>query len=346
MIQKISFYILLLLANACFAEQSKVIIDTDPGIDDAMAIILAFQSPEIDVIGLTSIYGNGEIDLTTKNCLLLCELANKIIPVAKGSKKPLIIPKRPSPDFVHGTDGFGNIHLAPPISSPIPEGAVDFIISNIMNNPHEVTLIALGPLTNLAKAFLKEPKIASNVKEVIIFAGCYFFPGNCSPAAEANVWGDPHAADIVFSAGWPLTAIGLNASKQPQITKEILNRIEQNNPFLGGFLNKINQFYIDFYKSVNDELDGANVHDALTIAYLLDRGLFKTVNGSVCVVTEGLAEGATLLDTTGDPYFASWFTRPKVTIAMDCEGEKVMKLIEERLSQATEKGELNSPQSH
>lgn len=311
---------------------SKVIIDTDPGIDDSVAILLAFQSPEIDVIGLTSTFGNGDVDLTTQNCLLLCELAGKNIPVAKGIGKPLVIPNNPNPDFVHGKDGLGNTNWPAPITLPIEETAEDFIIRNVMDNPQEITLIALGPLTNLAKALLKEPKIASNVKEVIVFSGAVFYPGNCTPIAEANAWNDPHAADIVLTADWPLTMISLNASKKPQVTKEMFSRIQDKNPSIGSFLNQINQFYIDFYLSTDPTRKGANVHDSLTIVYLIDRNLFSVERGTIRVATDGLAIGATIFDQTNNPFYADWYNRPQVDVCIDCDADNVMELIESRLS--------------
>lgn len=322
----------LLLSFFPLYSQYKVIIDTDPGIDDAVAILLAFQCPEIEVIGLSSTFGNHDIDVTTKNCQILLELAEKEIPIAKGFKGPLVIPKRPNPDFVHGQDGLGNLYLEPNQKEGNYEDADSFIIRSILENPKEITFIGLGPLTNLATALIKEPKIASLVKEVIVFAGAIYYPGNCNPLAEANVWSDPHAADIVFSSGLPLTTICLNASKKPQLTKQILNKIERANPKIGVFLNQINQFYIDFYLSQNPSLEGANIHDSLTIAYLLNKDLFSWVEGPICVVKEGIAEGATLMDISSSNEFSPWNERPKVRACIDCKEKEVVALMVERLS--------------
>lgn len=323
---------LFCFTSVVYAEGRKVIIDTDPGVDDAVAIMLAFQSPEIEVIGLTTVFGNSTVATTTHNALLLCEFAGKHLPVAPGSTQPLQIPKRRNPDFVHGVDALGNTFWPAPNAQPIAERAASFIVRNIMDNPHEITLVALGPLTNLAHALMEEPNIAHHVKEVVIFAGAIRTPGNCSPIAEANVWGDPHAADIVFAAPWPLTVMTLDASEKPILTKKMLSRISVKNPQLGTFLEQINQFYIDFYISKNPSLDGAKVHDSLTIAYLIDKELFKMEQGTVCVVTEGIAEGATIFDRSGNPEFLPWYSRPLVNVCIGCNPEGVLQLIEERLS--------------
>jgi inosine-uridine nucleoside N-ribohydrolase len=325
-------FVLLCFTSAVNAEGRKIIIDTDPGVDDAVAIMLAFQSPEIEVIGLTTVFGNSDVATTTHNALLLCERAGKHLPVAQGSAHPLQIPKRPNPDFVHGVDALGNTSWPAPNVRPVAESAASFIVRNIMDNPHEITLVALGPLTNLAHALMQEPQIAQYVKEVVIFAGAIMTAGNCSPIAEANVWGDPHAADIVFAAPWPLTTMTLDASQKPLLTKQMLSRISGKNPRLGTFLEQINQFYIDFYLSNNPLLEGAKVHDSLTIAYLIDKKLFKVEQGTVCVVTEGIAEGATIFDKSGNPRFLPWYTRPSINVCIDCMPEGVIQLIEERLS--------------
>lgn len=331
--KKICFFLIFMahFASVTFGGVGKVIIDTDPGVDDCVAIALAFQSPEIEVIGLTTTFGNSDIDVTTSNALLICELAGKNIPVVKGASQPLFIPKRPNPDFVHGIDGLGNTFFPKSNSQAIEENAASFLVRTIMDNPHEVTVVALGPLTNLALALALEPNIVHAVKEVVIFAGAILTPGNCSPVAEANVWGDPHAADKVFSAPWPLTAITLDASEKPQITKDMLARIRVKNDLLGPFLDKINQFYIDFSLTRNPTLKGAKVHDALTITYILAKELFTIEKGTLCVVTEGIAEGATILDKTGNSGFFPWYGRPQVNVCTDCLHEEVMQLIEERL---------------
>lgn len=328
-------FTLVFAASFVYAETRKIIIDTDPGIDDSVAIMLAFQSPELDVIGLTTVFGNSDVTTTTNNALLLCELAEKQIPVAKGSTNPLVIPKRPNPDFVHGIDALGNTFWPAPKAQPIAESAVSFIVNTIMNSPQEITLVALGPLTNLAHALILEPQIAQHVKEVVIFAGAVTTPGNCSPIAEANVWGDPHAADIVFAAPWPLTAITLDASQKPQITKAMLARISDRNQSLGNFLQKINEFYIDFYLANSPGLQGARVHDSLTIAYLIDKQLFTTQQGTVCVATEGVAEGAIIFDKSLNSKFFPWCQRPIINLCVDCNPDEVMQLIEERLGQET-----------
>jgi len=191
----------------------KIIIDTDPGIDDTMAIMLALKSPELELLGLTTIYGNVNCSQSTINALKILEVAGRSnIPVAKGSDVPLVIEPHHHATFVHGDDGMGNTHLSLPASKALDISAAQFIVEMIMKNPDEITLVPIGPLTNIALALRIEPKIAKLVKEVVIMGGAATVRGNVTPVAEANIWQDPHAASIVFSAGWPLTMLGLDVT--------------------------------------------------------------------------------------------------------------------------------------
>jgi uridine nucleosidase len=180
----------------------KVIIDTDPGVDDTMAIYFALKSPELELIGLTTIFGNVTTELATTNALRLMEIAGRTdIPVAKGSDDPIAVPYSGAVPFVHGDDGQGNVHLPPPTTQAVDQSAAQFIVEQIMSQPGEVTLIPVGPLTNIALALRLEPRIAQNVKEVVVMGGNALGPGNASPAAEANIRNDPEAADVVFGGG-------------------------------------------------------------------------------------------------------------------------------------------------
>jgi uridine nucleosidase len=177
----------------------KIIIDTDPGIDDTLAIFLALRSPEVQVLGLTTIFGNGSTHLMTTNALRLLEIAERAdIPVVHGADDPLFGLYEDPPTFVHGDDGQGNLFLAPPQSAPLDVSAANFIVQQVMAHPGQVTLLAVGPLTNLALALRLQPGIAEAVKAVVVMGGNATVPGNATPAAEANIYKDPEAADIVF----------------------------------------------------------------------------------------------------------------------------------------------------
>ena len=193
----------------------KIIIDTDPGIDDAQAIAFAIAHPDIDLLGLTTVFGNASIDITSRNALKLLEIFGRAdIPVAQGASKPLKQDRLPSPDFVHGIDGLGNLNLDAPKTTLQSQSAVQFIIEAVNLNPGEITLVAVGPLTNIAEAVALDPSLPSKVKGLIVMGGNIDEAGNVSPVAEANFLGDPHAADIVCAHDWPLKVIGLVVTLQ------------------------------------------------------------------------------------------------------------------------------------
>ena len=177
----------------------RTIIDTDPGVDDSMAILLAFRSPELHVEGLTTVFGNTGTDITTANALRLVELAGKPeTPVARGAEKPLLRPYIGEGWRVHGRNGLGGVDMPPAQGKPDPRRAAQFIVDMVMANPGEITLVPLAPLSNIALAVMLEPDIVKNVKQVVLMGGAATVPGNASPAAEANIRNDPEAASIVF----------------------------------------------------------------------------------------------------------------------------------------------------
>ena len=201
----------------------KIIIDTDPGIDDAMAILFALNSPELEVVGLTTIFGNVHTDLATENALRLLEFAGqRTIPVAHGATKPLHIGFEDAPTFVHGENGLGEIELPAATTQADARPAAQFIVDMIMAHPREITLVPVGPLTNIALALALEPRIVANVADVVIMGGAGAVNGNVNPAAEANIWHDPHAADRVFGAGWPLTMVGLDVTEKTVMDEDFL----------------------------------------------------------------------------------------------------------------------------
>ena len=188
----------------------KLIYDGDPGIDDALAILYALNSPKTILQGITTVAGNVTIDKTTKNALNLLEMAERSeIPVAKGAAKPLLRELRQAEEF-HGPDGLGNTNLPEPKLKPEPIHAMDQIISSIMANKGDIALVAAGPLTNLAMAVLKEPNIRFHVRKVIIMGGAIRAPGNVTMASEFNIYTDPEAAKIVFNSGLPIILVSLD----------------------------------------------------------------------------------------------------------------------------------------
>jgi inosine-uridine nucleoside N-ribohydrolase len=306
----------------------KVILDTDPGIDDAMAIVFALRSPALQVLGITTVFGNADIDLTTANALRMVELVGRDVPVARGAAHPLVLPKAPSPDFVHGTDGLGNVGAPPPTREPIDASAAEFIVTTARRYPGEVTLIAVGPLTNLALALALEPRLPALVKEVILMGGSASAGGNVTPVAEANIWGDPQAADLVFAASWSVTMVGLDVTTRVRLQDDRLLRMAGRDQRVGGFLYRISRFYKQFHESTG-VTGGAYVHDPSAVAYAIDRELFSTERARVRVVTEGIAIGQTI--AVPGPRGESWdptHGRPEVTVCRGVDGERLLRLFE------------------
>lgn len=198
----------------------RIILDTDPGIDDALALFLALASPEVTLEAVTTVQGNVSVEQTTYNALTLLTLAGRTdIPVAYGSAEPLVR-KRVDAAHVHGQNGLGDITLPEPTIASVEQQAVDLIIEKIMRNPGEITLVPIGPLTNIALAVRREPRIAQHVREVVIMGGAVRVPGNVTPSAEFNIFADPHAAHVVFHAGWPLRLVSLDVTTRVSMHRQ------------------------------------------------------------------------------------------------------------------------------
>ena len=243
----------------------RIILDTDPGIDDALALFLALASPEVQLEAITTVSGNVDVTLTTHNALTLLELAGRTdIPVARGSDRPLI--RQPfNAAFVHGDNGLGGLQLPEPGIQPVAEHAVDVIIEKILAAPGEITLVTIGPLTNIALALRREPRIAQQVREVVIMGGALRVPGNDTPTAEFNIYVDPHAAHIVLHAGWPIRLVSLDVTTQTLMQREqvqILTRSESR------VISAIKQM-LDYSFDVSGPafgLSGFQMHDPLCLA--------------------------------------------------------------------------------
>lgn len=310
-----------------------ILLDTDPGIDDAMALLLALASPELEVLGMTTVFGNSTIEVTTRNALNLLNFAGRAdIPVAQGARMPLVLSEVHTAEFVHGDDAMGNIgwhSVHNPAQRLLPIPAAQLIVETVMARPGEVTIVAVGPLTNLALALQLEPRLVSAVREVVIMGGTVLAPGNVSPLAEANIYADPHAAARVFSAGFLLTMAGLDVTLQVKMNDSYLRALAQRSRF-GAFIAQIAPFYQDFHRRQHGYPDGQmDVHDPTAVAYLLAPELFKAQRWSMLVEIEGIARGATFADRAG----VFWQT-PKVNCLMDVDSAGVLRLFAERIAAA------------
>lgn len=305
----------------------KIIIDTDPGIDDAMAIFFAFQSPDLDVIGLTCTYGNVPVTMAAKNARILCEIAKKDIPVCQGVGMPWVGPESGYAQFVHGDNGLGDIELPEPTTELDPRHSAQFIVDMAHKYPGEVTIVAIGPLGNLALALRIDPSITKLLKGVVIMGGSALAPGNVTPVAEANIWNDAHAAEAVFQADWDVTMIGLDVTYAVSFNQAFLEQLESVNAELGGFVNRCSQFYKAFYSQDRDEGDVVFFHDSMALAYLIDPSLYKMESGRIRVVTDSFCIGQTTYIADSANHIApAWADAQSVNVALEVDNERLTKL--------------------
>ena len=274
-----------------------IIIDTDPGQDDAIAILAALASPELDVLGITTVAGNVPLDLTTRNALAVCELAGRgDLGVYAGCSRPLVRPLLTA-EQVHGATGMDGADLPPPAASVRPAHAVDWLVDTLLAAPPDsVTLCPIGPLTNIAMAIVKEPRILGHVRDIVLMGGSAFVGGNTTPAAEFNIYVDPHAAHVVFASGAKLTMVPLDCTHKALMPAPWIESLRDLGPPVGTTCAAMLSFYERFDIDKYGE-DGGPLHDPCVIAYLLRPDLF---GGKACAVGVEIAAEATMGMTVVD----------------------------------------------
>jgi purine nucleosidase len=301
-------------------KRQRVIIDCDPGVDDALALMFAFGSPEIDVVGVTTVLGNAPLDTTTRNARRLVALSGRTVPVAKGCGRPIMAPFVRTWPSVHGADGLGGVELPEPTAALDPRHAVDFIIETVLAAPGEITLCPIGPMTNVALAIIKEPRVALAVKQVVFMGGAAFGPGNATPLSEFNIYVDPEAAAIVVTSGAPLVMFGLDVTRQAKITEDWLGRIARLGP-TGAALTAMLRAY--------GGSDPA-LHDPCALAFLVAPDLFTGVEAHLEVATApGPARGATIASVR-ERHLAG--KAANATVLTGCDAPRLLALMEERLA--------------
>jgi purine nucleosidase len=280
----------------------KVIIDTDLGVDDAHAVLMALLSPEIHIEGFTTVFGNTDVHYCAQNTLYVLEMVGRTeIPVRQGAGSRLLGMGNGglSGKLVHGEKGLGDFEL-PPLKTSLAEGnAIQWLIETVLANPGEIEVLALGPLTNVALATLTEPEWIKAVKRVIFMGGVITGPGNVLPLSTANIYNDAEAAQIVFRGGYPIVMVGQDVTRSARLTPTHKRQMRAADTEVTRFLEKVTRFYEDFYLSANPGLKdkGHPIHDMLVMAYLLQPTLFKTEKLHVTVETEGLVtRGQTVPD--------------------------------------------------
>jgi purine nucleosidase len=336
----LSSCIILTLAVPAFAAGKKIIFDTDPGTDDAMALMLALNSPELDVRAITVVPGNVTAKQGLENALRMASLANRCdIPVAAGAQHPLF-QKLITAEFWHGKNGLANVELPPSKCKVDPQFGPDLIIQMVHAAPHEITLVPVGPLTNIALAVEKDPTIVPLVKEVILMGGA-ITGGNVNASAEANIYNDPEAAQIVFQAGWPLTMVGLDVGDKTLLSPKYLEQLGQTHGPINDFIYQVARYLIDLsaqYGSV-----GTQMYDPLAVGVAIDPTFVKAPLMHVDVETRGdFTRGETVANRHGmvernvlhgDRYIIEGVDKvePNAKVCVDVDADRFLQMFVSRL---------------
>ena len=305
-----------------------IIIDTDPGQDDAVAILLALASPELEVLGITAVAGNVPLALTEKNARKICELAGRPdIKVHAGAIRPMVR-NLVTAEEVHGKTGLDGPVLPEPTMPLQSQHAVDYLIETLMNhNAGTITLCALGPLTNIGLALVREPRIASRIAQIVAMGGGYFEGGNVTPAAEFNIYVDPHAARLVFEAGIPITLIPLDCTHQALTTRARLDRFKAMTN-RSGIASAAMLDFFERYDVGKYGFDGGPLHDPCVIAWLLKPELFHGRHVNVSIECESeLTMGMTVVD-----WWRVTQRPPNATVLRSLDADGFFALLTERIA--------------
>ncbi len=313
----------------------RILLDTDPGIDDSLAILLALASPEISLEGLSIVHGNCSLEQATINALSILELANAThIPVAVGCELPLVQPSLLAPE-THGNTGLGYAKLSEPRTQPTRRHGCDFLIEQIMSAPGEVTLVAIGPLTNVALAIRHEPRIAQSLKELIIMGGAIRHEGNTTALAEFNTYADPHAAHIVYHTGIPTTLVPLDVTYQCVLTQGDVDRLLRLDSPLTRFIADATRFYMEFHDEYQG-VQGCVINDPLALALTFAPELCEYQDLPVDVDISG---GVSLGKTIGD--FYNYNQKPaNMKVALGVHPRDFIELFLERMEKLSRKDSL------
>lgn len=303
---------------------TPVIIDTDPGHDDAIAILLALASPELEVLGLTTVGGNSGLANTTRNALTVLEVAGRTdIPVAPGCDHPLVRPLHIAAN-VHGESGMDGPVLDPPSAKPIDAHAVDFMAETIAASSEPVTLIPVGPLTNIAMLLRRHPEVTEGIARIVLMGGAVEL-GNVTPAAEFNIWVDPEAADIVFRSDLDVTMVGLDVTHQARMGKAHGSRLRSTGRS-GAFVADLLDFFVHFHEETYG-MDSSPIHDAVAVADVIWPDLMETDHFHVAVDTRSeLNLGRTVVDrwrVTGEV--------PNTRVGLAIDGDRFGDLVVDRI---------------
>jgi inosine-uridine nucleoside N-ribohydrolase len=316
----------------------RVVFDTDIGIDDAMALLFLHYAPEVHIEAICTVAGNASLDNVTRNALYVCERFAIDAPVYRGAPGPIgpALGKE-HPDFVHGSNGLGNISFAPPQRSAGELEAADALVALARRYPGELSVVAVGRLSNLALALERCPELPELVAELVVMGGVFMrgdHVGNVSPVAEANIAGDPRAADRVFGSGLRTTIVGLDVTQETRMDDAFIDALRDGAGDAGAFIHAITRFYFDFYSGVNGRRV-CPIHDSSAVACLLEPGLYRRERGPVRVVEDGIAMGQTILGHYPDRYASdAWGSRPSCDVCVGVDADAVKALYQRTLARA------------
>ncbi len=303
-----------------------VLIDTDPGVDDALALLLAFAMPDIDVKAITTVFGNGPLDMMTHNAAGLLSLFGRTdIPIAAGCSKPRDAELGGDALFVHGPDGIGGNKAVPDTTPELdPRGALHLIADTASAHEGALILVALGPLTNIAAALDHDPDLDLRVRELIIMGGNAFGPGNATPTAEANILNDPEAADIVFGARWTVRMVGLDVTEKLRMPSQQRRELAAQTGPVGRVFDRAVPFYEDFYRNAAG-FDGIVLHDPAAMMVLTHPNLFDWQPAPIRVETLGMSRGKTWPSLRNEGWHPpDWSGRPNIQIARTSDKENLL----------------------
>ena len=310
----------------------RILIDADPGIDDACAILLALASPELSLEGVSIVHGNCSLEQGTLNGLSVLELGSAShIPLAKGCENPLVQPSQLAPE-THGNTGLGYANLPGPRSRPIGQHGCDFLIETILASPGEITLVAIGPLTNVALAIRQEPRLVDSIKELIIMGGAIRHEGNTTALAEFNTYVDPHAAHIVFHAGIPTTLVPLDVTYQCILTAQDVERLQTVDSPITTFIRDATRFYMEYHDNYQG-IEGCVINDPLALALTFSPELCDYQELPVDVdISGGVSMGKTLAD------FYNYQKKPaNMKVALGVRPRDFIDLFVERMEKLAKK---------
>jgi inosine-uridine nucleoside N-ribohydrolase len=304
---------------------TRIILDCDPGHDDAIALLLALASPELELVGVTTVAGNAPLERTTANAIRVLDHASRDdIPVAGGADRPLAAAARTAPE-VHGESGLDGPGPPPPSRSPEPRHAVDWMAATLEEAPEPITLVPTGPLTNVALLLAHRPELASRIERIVLMGGAIGL-GNTTPAAEFNIWVDPEAARRVFGSGIELVMVGLDVTHLALMRAEHAGALAQAGP-TGRLVAELHTFYARHHHR-RYGWDGAPIHDAVAVAHVIDPTLLRTVHCPVTIETgDGLSRGRTHVDRWR---VTDW--PPNCHVAVGIDSERFLQLLLSRLS--------------